>query len=311
VQLRSTVCCAFLGLLSFFQPPVASARDFAPTVTFVDGKSTIISGTKGFLPAAGVRLRQCDIVQTGPKALVQVEFEDGGVILLGPDSRFLFDLPYVGEPVVGPNFLLSGWAKITVPKRAKAPAYRINTPHFDVSIDAGAAVVHASADAGQFFVEQGDAVVLVASGRSVARVPVGSGNTYSRNSTQERGAVSDGVDRALGEGLPPSLRDSLPSMMSRVRESNVQPKPAPDFSPAEAAEWQKSVARFRPCFADVTVRGAQETLQRSGFDVGPIDGILGVRTQEALSEFQRKHGLTPSGQLDLDTVRALSALDRR
>jgi len=311
VQLRAAAYFACAVLASLLQSPATLAQESVPVVTFVDGGSTIVSGVHGYLPAAGVRLRQCDIVHTGPQALVQVEREDGGTILLGPDSRFLFDLPHEGEPVVGPNFLLSGWAKITVPKRDKAPAYRINTPYFDLVLDAGVAVMRIAADGGQFFVERGDAVALVSGARSVARVPVGPGRTFSRKADQESGAVTDGVDPALAASLPRAFRDTLPSMLGPLKGRDVQPKPAPDFNPADLAEWRKPIPGLRPCFVDVTTRRAQEALQRNGFDVGPIDGVLGPRTQAALREFQRQRGLARSGQLDPDTLKALDVSGRR
>ncbi len=311
MQLRLAVFCAFAVLVSLFRSPAASATESIPTVTFVDGASTIISGANGYLPAAGVRLRQCDIVRTGPQALVQVELEDGGMILLGPDSRFLFGIPHAGEPVVGPNYLLSGWAKIVVPKREKALAYRVNTPYFDLVVDAGAAVIRVAAGGGQYFVEQGEAFALVSAGRAVTRLSVGAGRTYSRKSAQEPGAVTDGVAPDLAKSLPRSLRDTPPTMLARLKALDVEPKPASDDGRADVAEWKKSVPAFRSCFVDVDIRSAQEALQRSGFDIGQIDGVLGPRTETALREFQQRRGLTPSGQLDLDTMRALDVAQRR
>jgi len=123
-----------------------------PTLTIAEGKSTIFSGGAAYLPAAGARLRTCDIVRTGPQALVQIEYEDGTKIVLGPESRLVFDLPLGGDPVVGPHFLISGWAKLTVPKRDKAPPYRINTPHVDVLTDSG--IVALRAGDGDVFVAE-------------------------------------------------------------------------------------------------------------------------------------------------------------
>lgn len=67
----------------------AAADDTAPVVTLVEGRSTLASGFRGYVPIPGVQLRSCDIVQTGPESLVQLEFPDGSRIELGPDSRSL------------------------------------------------------------------------------------------------------------------------------------------------------------------------------------------------------------------------------
>lgn len=56
------------------------------------------------------------------------------------------------------------------------------------------------------------------------------------------------------------------------------------------------------------VRRAQQRLARLGFDPGAADGLWGPRTEEAVRSFQEwypRGGLTPSGQLDEATHRAL------
>jgi len=119
----------------------ASAGAATPTMTIAEGKITVFSGGAAYLPKAGLQLRTCDVIRTGPKALVQIEYDDGGRIVLGPDSRLVVDLPLGGDPVVGPHYLLSGWVKLTVPKRDKAAAYRIDTPQFNLATDSGVAAL--------------------------------------------------------------------------------------------------------------------------------------------------------------------------
>lgn len=49
------------------------------------------------------------------------------------------------------------------------------------------------------------------------------------------------------------------------------------------------------------VRRAQERLKEAGFNPGPTDGQLGAQTKDALKEYQKAHGLPPTGQLDEPT----------
>lgn len=42
---------------------------------------------------------------------------------------------------------------------------------------------------------------------------------------------------------------------------------------------------------------AQRLLKQRGFDPGPIDGIPGKRTQEAIRSFQRRAGLAATGDV--------------
>ena len=54
------------------------------------------------------------------------------------------------------------------------------------------------------------------------------------------------------------------------------------------------------------VAGVQERLTNLGYDPGKIDGISGPRTSAAISTFQAEHGLEPTGELDDDTLSALT-----
>jgi hypothetical protein len=49
----------------------------------------------------------------------------------------------------------------------------------------------------------------------------------------------------------------------------------------------------------------QQHLKNRGFDPGPIDGVLGPRTQSAIVSFQKAHRLIPNGILDATTREAL------
>jgi hypothetical protein len=58
------------------------------------------------------------------------------------------------------------------------------------------------------------------------------------------------------------------------------------------------------------VRALQRTLRSLGYACGPADGLFGTRTQASLQWFQIKHGLSPSGSADAETLRILHMRDR-
>lgn len=58
------------------------------------------------------------------------------------------------------------------------------------------------------------------------------------------------------------------------------------------------------------ISGAQERLNNLGFDCGPADGNLGQRTEMALRSFQKKYGLTESGETDEATRNRLVEIHR-
>ena len=52
-------------------------------------------------------------------------------------------------------------------------------------------------------------------------------------------------------------------------------------------------------------RQVQQALQSRGYDVGPIDGVMGEQTQRALRRFQREEGMIITGDVTLATRAAL------
>ena len=238
-----------LVLLALLLGPLAAAHEFVATITLVEGTNALISGAHRYLPAAGVRLRHCDIIQTGPKALVQVETDDGGMIELGPESRFLADLPYRRgeEPVIGPHVLLAGWVKFTVPKRVEGPPHRINTPFFDVVINAGIAVLQVAADGAQFFVEAGEAFALEPSGTWSSRVAVFAGRMYSRKAGEARGELTERPASAFVKAMPLAFRDTMPPRLGNLKVRAVEPKPGPEYNRQDVADWLTGQVDIRPC----------------------------------------------------------------
>lgn len=53
------------------------------------------------------------------------------------------------------------------------------------------------------------------------------------------------------------------------------------------------------------VMSAQDRLNRLGYSAGPVDGVFGAQTRDALADFQNDNNLPVSGALDTATVRAL------
>jgi type II secretory pathway predicted ATPase ExeA len=56
---------------------------------------------------------------------------------------------------------------------------------------------------------------------------------------------------------------------------------------------------------DALIRRLQERLLATGFDPGPIDGLYGPLTRQALSQFQKAYGLDTTGELNPATRKVL------
>jgi peptidoglycan hydrolase-like protein with peptidoglycan-binding domain len=57
------------------------------------------------------------------------------------------------------------------------------------------------------------------------------------------------------------------------------------------------------------IRRVQQALQKRGFDPGPLDGILGPKTKEAVRNFQDRYGIKASGEIDNQTLFALGEVE--
>jgi peptidoglycan hydrolase-like protein with peptidoglycan-binding domain len=63
--------------------------------------------------------------------------------------------------------------------------------------------------------------------------------------------------------------------------------------------------RTVPALDQDKIRQVQLGLRDKGFDPGPIDGVAGVRTKEAVRNFQDRYGMKASGEIDNQTLYAL------
>lgn len=57
--------------------------------------------------------------------------------------------------------------------------------------------------------------------------------------------------------------------------------------------------------SDGTIRAAQQALNDRGYNAGPVDGLMGPKTEGAIRKFQSSTGLPATGRLDSATVAAL------
>jgi hypothetical protein len=83
--------------------------------------------------------------------------------------------------------------------------------------------------------------------------------------------------------------------------------PGSPFSPLVGTPIQGGAAEYATRAGNEQVRAAQGQLARLGFNPGPVDGVIGPRTTEAIRAFQRSQHLPESGRLTEDTLQRLRA----
>ncbi|OGX38337.1 MAG: hypothetical protein A3C36_00585 [Omnitrophica WOR_2 bacterium RIFCSPHIGHO2_02_FULL_52_10] len=74
----------------------------------------------------------------------------------------------------------------------------------------------------------------------------------------------------------------------------------------EGAEEKQLVGEIIPYEANPVIEEAQALLYLYGYNTGKVDGMLGLRTRNALEKFQTDNGLKPSRSLDKATWERLN-----
>jgi hypothetical protein len=138
--------------------------------------------------------------------------------------------------------------------------------------------------------------------------PSGSPTQPPRSTTSERG-TNDPNSRS--RGIPSGTPDSSVQQRDATGNPSGSPTQPPRSmssdrgtnDPNSRLGSERTMGHGQ--YGASTVRDVQRALQSKGYDVGPVDGVMGPRTEAALQEFQQKQGLTPSGRIDQRTMSAL------
>lgn len=262
-----------LILACLLLPSAALAAETIGIVTMQEGGATLLRGTSRYVVAEGVRLVSGDIVELADKAFSQVEFADGTIVALGPQSRFLtLSYPPAGARSSGGElFLLRGWMKLaSAPQKGRA-IDRYGSPLLEL-IPEGTAVMRVSAAEASVFMESGEGRLtqLSASGRAGDPVRLKTSQFFSCKQDQ-RGSLTARPSQAFLGALPRSFMDTLPARAAKFKERNIAPKRSGDFTYAEVADWINSVPAVRramvshwqskladPAFRSAIVAGLKE-----------------------------------------------------
>jgi localization factor PodJL len=93
---------------------------------------------------------------------------------------------------------------------------------------------------------------------------------------------------------------------SKIGTMIPAPRPPPDpKDTVDAIESLKTADKESGPAAPARVRRVQTALASRGYDVGPIDGIMGSRTRAAIRAFQSDQGLEADGRLSAGLIEKL------
>ena len=260
-SMQAAVACArrifVLSTLILLASVFAHSQEIGTVTLLQDSPLHVIRGYTLLQGAEGMKLRQGDILETGPaaNAQAQLEFPGGAIVVLGPSSQF-YILSQSGANAE--LVLLSGWVK----GETTAGTYRFSSPLASATSKGGNVLLHVTSEGAEVFVERGNAAVSGGSGAAIVSAP---GKTFF---THKAGKPLVEAARPSGDfvgAMPISFRDVLPPRISAfVGKKPSLPKGDHDVTYADIERWLTSspawrkgfVARFKPRLQDSAFRKA-------------------------------------------------------
>lgn len=251
---------ALVGLL-----PAWCAAASIGIVTIVDGDVAVLRDTLRFAAAEGLRVRNDDILRTGPDAkLARIELADGTTLDLGPDTELMLQ-PRAGGAFgdrAATLYLARGWLKIGT--AAEPGVAGVASTTIDLQHLSGTAVLRAAAGATLLFVEAGQAQVAdVQDGRAAKPQSLKDGDTLVKRSN-EATRLARRPPADLLQGMPRGFADSLPRRASRFQANPVEPGATTPVAYGEVSRWLNgepplralAVPRFTPRVSDRSFRAS-------------------------------------------------------
>jgi hypothetical protein len=262
-------------------------------LTILDGKAVLTIGARSIEAAEGLRLPDGTIVETSDKtSLLRLEWPDGQVVDLGPQTRALVQPTFGRRGEAAPAFyLLSGWAK---QRSGKGPHRGHVTPQLEVLPANGVSLTNVTPEKTWVFAETGSAALVERPGGG-PKVGLASGQSYVRE-PGSKGDVGARPDPEMLRRIPRPFRDTIPLRAQRFEgkpEVAPKPLPAPDYNAlhdwlaAEPALRREFPRRFTPLLREPGFRAAvashlsshpewERILYPERFVVRPTQAVTGV-----------------------------------
>ena len=231
---------------------LARSAHAAPIATIVEGESSIVRDASRVALAEGVRLANDDLVDTTAQTkLLRIEFDDGVMLLVGPESR-LWIAPRFSADKVAPRaarlYLLHGTVKLTTKAETS-----IATPVFDLKTSGRDTVISVVGSSGAVFAESGDVQLVerlkTRNGATTAgpALTLKTGEYYARPGA-DKGKTSPRPDAEFIKRLPRAFLDPVPSRAGLFAAREVAGKPLGGIDYASVQPWIDAEAALRPAF---------------------------------------------------------------
>lgn len=167
------------------------------------------------------------------------------------------------------------------------------------------------------------AVCALAAGPAFAQATSGTANPPTSPSTQQRPegkmspaspSTSDTQQRDSSTQRDTSPKQDVSGSTQRdsstrgTDQSRDAAQPSPRDKSGQLSDQRSSgsssgdMSRQNRMTSSSQVRRVQQALKAQGHDPGPIDGVMGPRTQEALRSFQTSQSLDATGDMNQETM---------
>ena len=211
-----------------------------------------------------------DIVETAPQAkLARIEFSDGLILDMGPNTRVLMTPKFPGErgsSRAAKLYVLQGWAKITVPKSMAAASFASRS--FDLTGIARDAVLNVEPTASAVFAESGELTLGERSkGKAGAAVKLKSGEFLTRTG-EAKGVLAQRPAADFIQRVPRAFLDTLPARAALFATREVPAKRLASITYADVQAWVDAEAGLRPLFVTRWKALAQNPEFRNGLVAG-------------------------------------------
>jgi len=258
---------------------LARGANAAPIATIVEGESSFMRDASRVALAEGVRLANDDLIDTTAQTkLLRIEFDDGLMLLVAPESR-LWIAPKFSADKTAPRaarlYLLHGTVKLTSKGDATAAA-PIASPVFDLKSAGRDTVVSVVGGGGAVFAESGDVQIVertkAKNGATTAgpALTLKTGEYYARPAA-DKGKTAPRPDAEFIKRLPRAFLDPVPSRAALFAAREVPGKPLGAIDYAGAQPWIDAEAALRPAF----LARWRPLASQSEFRKGLIAGLRG------------------------------------
>jgi len=233
-----------MALVTLATAPAHATDEAIGMVTVVEGAATLLRGAEVFSAAQRSSIRKADAIETSVPGSAQLEFADGVIVALGPDSRiFVLD----ATPASGKSrtrlVLLRGWIKIDTGPKARGDGIQIASRVLSVATGRATLVFNVTPGSTQVFVESGS-VTAVALEPPLSPVTVSDGQ-FAQRAANLPITVARALPAQFLSAMPRAFRDNLPPLATRFAGQDAPPGRLREASYADAADLLTLPRRWR------------------------------------------------------------------